>query len=58
VNGLLIAFIVSTTAVLSVIFGVFGAYYAVNFLLAAINPTRPAPALRTLVPQQSRMSGD
>jgi hypothetical protein len=58
VNALLIAFIVSTTAVLSVVLGVFGAYYTVNFVLSAINPVRPAPAFRSFVPQHSRMSGD
>jgi hypothetical protein len=58
VNALFVAFLVSSTAILSVIFGVLGAYYAINFLLSAVNPTREAHSLHTLVPHQSRMSGD
>jgi len=58
VNALFAVFLVSSTAILSVILGVLGAYYAISGLLAAVNPMRPAPALRTLVPHQSRMSGD
>ena len=53
VSALFVAFIVSTTAILSVILGVLGAYYAISAVLAAVNPTRPAHVLRTLVPQQS-----
>jgi hypothetical protein len=41
-----------------VVLGVLGAYYAITGLLAAVNPARPAPLLRALVPHQSPASGD
>jgi hypothetical protein len=58
VDALLVAFLVSGTAVLSVVLGVLGAYYAITGLLAAVNPARPAQLLRALVPNQSQASGD
>jgi hypothetical protein len=58
VNALLVAFLVSGTAIVSVGFGVLGAYYAITGLLAAVNPARPAPLLRNLAPHQSQASGD
>src|SRR6266404_9978591 len=57
VNGLSAAFLISSTAILSVILGVFGAYCAISGLLAALNPSRPN-VLRALVPHQSPASGD
>lgn len=58
VDALLVAFLVSGTALVSVGLGVFGAYYAITSLLAAVNPTRPAPVVRTLIPSESQASGD
>lgn len=52
------AFLVSSTAIVSVGLGVLGAYYAITGLLAAVNPARPAEILRALVPHQSQASGD
>ncbi|MGA7684871.1 MAG: hypothetical protein WCC32_08290 [Terriglobales bacterium] len=57
-DALLVAFLVSSTAVLSVVLGVLGAYYAITGLLAAVNPARPAQFLRALVPHQSQATGD
>jgi hypothetical protein len=58
VNALFVAFLVSGTAIVSVGLGVLGAYYAIAGLLAAVNPARPAPLLRALVPHQGQVSGD
>jgi hypothetical protein len=58
VDALLVAFLVSSTAVLSVVLGVLGAYYAITGLLAAVNPAHRAQLLRALVPNQSQASGD
>jgi len=58
VDALFVAFLVSSTAVVSVGLGVLGAYYAITGLLAAVNPARPAEILRALVPNQSQASGD
>jgi hypothetical protein len=58
VDALLVAFLVSSTAVLSVALGVFGSYYAITGLLAAVNPSRPTQLFRALVPNQSQASGD
>jgi len=58
VDALLIAFLVSSTAIVSVGVGVLGAYYAITGLLAAVNPSRPAQLLQTLVPHQGPASGD
>lgn len=58
VDALLVAFLVSSTAVVSVGLGVLGAYYAITGLLAAVNPARPAQFLRALVPNQGQLSGD
>jgi hypothetical protein len=49
---------VTGTAIVSVGLGVVGAYYAITGLLAAVNPARPAPLLRALVPNQGQASGD
>src|SRR5258708_35472616 len=56
VNGLSAALLISSTAILSVILGVFGAYCAICGLLSALNPSRPN-VLRALVPHQSPASG-
>jgi len=58
VSALLVAFLVSGTAIVSVGLGVLGAYYAIAGLLAAVNPARPTPLLRALVPHQGQVSGD
>jgi hypothetical protein len=57
-NALFVAFLISSTAVLSVILGVFGAYWAISAVLAMVNPTRPSNLLAALVPHQSQASGD
>jgi hypothetical protein len=58
VDALFVAFMVTGTAIVSVGLGVLGAYYAITGLLAAVNPARPAPLLRALVPNQGQASGD
>jgi hypothetical protein len=58
VNALLTAFVVSSTAILTVVLGVFGAYAAIAGVLAAINPSRPSHVLAALIPHQSHASGD
>lgn len=57
-NALLVAFLVSGTAIVSVGLGVLGAYYAITGLLAAVNPASPTQLLRGLVPHQGQASGD
>jgi hypothetical protein len=58
VNALFIVFLVSSTAILSVMLGVFGAYCVIHAVLVAFNPSRPSNFLRVLVPNQSQASGD
>jgi hypothetical protein len=58
VNEIFVAFLLTTTAFLTVFFGVFGAYCAVCGILAAVNPSRPSPALSGLIPNRSHASGD
>jgi len=58
VDALLAAFLISSTAILSVALGVMGAYYAITAILAAFNPTRPPRFAAPLAPQQSQASGD
>lgn len=57
-DALLAAFLISTTAIVSVALGVFGAYYAIAAILAAFNPTRPSRPLPALAQQQAQASGD
>jgi hypothetical protein len=57
-NALSVAFLVSSTAILAVILGIFGAYCAICGILAAVNRTRPSHALRALVPHQGNVNGD
>ena len=57
-NALFVAFLISSTAILSVVLGVFGAYCAIHGILAAVNPSRPANILSALVAHQSHASGD
>ena len=57
-EALLVIFLVSSTAILSVSLGVLGAYYAISGVLAAFNPGRPSQLLSKLVPHQSQASGD
>ncbi len=56
VSALFVAFLIISTAILSVILGVFGAYWAICGVLAAVNPSRPSLVLRALV--QSQANGD
>jgi hypothetical protein len=58
VDALLAAFLIGSTAILSVGVGVMGAYYAITAILAAFNPSRPSRFLAPLAPQQSQASGD
>jgi hypothetical protein len=58
VNGLLVVFVLCGTATSSVALGVYGAYLLVNGLLAACNPSRPAPVISALLPHQSQIGGD
>jgi len=58
VSALFAAFLISSTAILSVILGVLGAYYAISGVLAAVDPSRPSNVLRALVPHQNHVSGD
>jgi hypothetical protein len=58
VDALFVAFLVSSTALISVGLGVLGAYYAISGVLAAFNPSRPSHFLAALVPTQSQASGD
>jgi hypothetical protein len=59
VNALLIVLVIGATAILSVAFGVFSAYWVVTRLLEACNPSRPIPRpTAVLVPHQSSVSGD
>jgi hypothetical protein len=57
-NTLFGGFLICSTAILGVIFGVFGAYCAINAVLFAVNPSRPSNLLSALVPNHSQMSGD
>jgi hypothetical protein len=58
VSALFVVFLITSTAILSVILGVFGAYCAISGVLAAVNPSRPSHVLQALVPHQSHASGD
>jgi hypothetical protein len=58
VSALSVAFLVSGTAILSVILGVLGAYFAITGILAAVNPARSFHPLAALIPHQSHASGD
>lgn len=58
-TALLVALLVFATAITCVALGVFGAYFAVTGLLAALNPSRPRSAVvATLVPTPSQATGD
>lgn len=56
-DALFVAFVISSTAILSVGLGIFGAYCAINAVLVAINPARPLPFPQALA-HQSQASGD
>jgi hypothetical protein len=60
VSALFVAFLVSSTAILTVVLGVMGGYYAVSVILSAFNPSRPSKpsTLSAFVQQQSQASGD
>jgi hypothetical protein len=58
VNALFIGFLISSTAILTVVLGVLGAYGAISAVLAVVNPSRPSKILSALVPHQSQVSGD
>jgi hypothetical protein len=56
-NALFVAFLISSTAILAVVLGVAGAYYAISGILAAVNPSRPS-GLASLVARENQASGD
>jgi hypothetical protein len=62
VNALFVGFVLSTTAILTVSLGVFGAYCAINGILAIVNPSANSTgrfrALSALIPHQSNATGD
>jgi len=58
VNALFVGFLISSTALLAVVLGVFGAYCAISAVLAAVNPSRLSKTLSALVPHRSPASGD
>jgi hypothetical protein len=58
VSALFVAFLIISTAILSVILGVVGAYWAINAVLAAVDPSRPSTVLAALIPHQNPASGD
>jgi len=58
VNALFVGFLIISTAILTVILGIFGAYCAIRAILAAVNPSRPSNGLPALVPHQSHVNGD
>jgi hypothetical protein len=57
-NALFVGFLLSSTAILSVFLGIFGAYCAIHAVLSTINPSRPSNLLAALVPHQSEANGD
>ena len=57
-NGLFVVFLISSTAILTVVLGVFGGYCAISAVLAVVNPSRASQNLSALVPHQSQVSGD
>lgn len=57
-NAIFVAFLISSTAILTVVLGVFGAYCAISAVLSAVNPTRPAKAFSALLPNQGQATGD
>jgi heme A synthase len=58
VSAFLAAFLLSSTAILAVVLGVFGAYCAIHAVLAIVNPSQPSNLLAALIPNQSQASGD
>jgi hypothetical protein len=57
VNELFAGFLLISTTILAVIFGILGAYGAIRLVLAAVNPAHPMTLAR-LVPHQNHASGD
>jgi hypothetical protein len=57
-NTIFAGVLISSTAILSVVLGVYGAYFVINGVLAAVNPSRPSNLIAALVPHQSQASGD
>lgn len=61
-NAIFVAFLLSSTAILTVILGVFSAYCAISAVLAVVNPAVPPAerlrAFRAFVPHHSQASGD
>jgi hypothetical protein len=55
-SALISGFLICSTAILSVILGILGAYCAINALLAALNPSTNRFA--ALVPHHTQASGD
>jgi len=58
VDALFAAFLIGSTAIVSVGVGVLGAYYAVSGLLALFNPARPSHFSAQFVARQSQAAGD
>lgn len=58
VNTLFTTLLVSSTAILTVALGVFGAYYAISGILAVMHPSRLSHAVAALIPHQSHAGGD
>ena len=57
-NAIFAALLILTVAIASVVLGVFCAYCAISGLLAALNPSRPAPSMAVLVPHESSAGAD
>jgi hypothetical protein len=58
VNPFFVAFLISSTSILTVALGVFGAYWTVCAVLAAVNPAKTSKTFSALVPHQSQVGGD
>jgi hypothetical protein len=57
-NEFLVGFLLTSSAILSVVLGIFGAYCVVSVVLTLLNPAQPSNLLAALVPNQSPSSGD
>ena len=55
-SAFLAAFLLSSTAILAVVLGVFG--LPIHAVLAIVNPSQPSNFLSALIPNQSQASGD
>ncbi|MGA9642755.1 MAG: hypothetical protein WBQ72_15270 [Terriglobales bacterium] len=57
-EAILAIFLIGSTAIVSVVLGVLGAYYAVCGVLAAFNSERKSHLLPQLIPNPTQASGD